>query len=205
MTQDTRSELRGLLIELGEDMDATRRKVSSIRRFVDGSVGTFNRNSVEANRLVQDAVTQERAKIALRLQRKGWSTKDIGELLDRSGHTVRVIIYSLIRRERYHDRELIAKTEEERQEARADYQKEMLTQLRENNWDLEFLEFSIRTIGCLQHTNTTTLPELVAKTELELREIRGFGFKALREVQQHLDELGFRLGMTPEEIKEAFQ
>jgi len=60
---------------------------------------------------------------------------------------------------------------------------------------IDTLELSIRSMNCLKNANIRTLRDLVAKSEKEMVEIRNFGEKSLKEVQEKLEALGLGFGM----------
>lgn len=64
----------------------------------------------------------------------------------------------------------------------------------ENETFIEECEFSDSTFRSLKRANINTVSELVAKTEEDLKKIRGFGPVRLNEVKQKLEQMGLQLG-----------
>ena len=60
---------------------------------------------------------------------------------------------------------------------------------------IDTLELSIRSMNCLKNANIRTLRDLVSRSEREMVEIRNFGEKSLKEVQDKLEALGLGFGM----------
>ena len=58
----------------------------------------------------------------------------------------------------------------------------------------DFDELSQRSKRCLLENNIYTIAELVPRTEIELRSLKGFGDKSLNEVKDLLGALGLQLG-----------
>jgi len=61
--------------------------------------------------------------------------------------------------------------------------------------NIEFLELSKRTINCLRDSGITEVWQLLSKTEDELLQIKNFGEKSLREIQDKLEKFGLSLGI----------
>ena len=61
--------------------------------------------------------------------------------------------------------------------------------------NIEFLELSKRTINCLRDAGITEVWQLLSKTEDELLQIKNFGEKSLREIQDKLEKFGLSLGI----------
>lgn len=59
------------------------------------------------------------------------------------------------------------------------------------------LDLETRTLNSLKNANILTLRDLVARSEGEVLETKGFGQKSLEEVQTVLADLGLKLGMQP--------
>jgi len=59
------------------------------------------------------------------------------------------------------------------------------------------LELSVRTTNCLESEGITTVGDLVRRTPEELLEVRNFGDRSLREVEEKLAHLGLTLAKTP--------
>src|SRR5207248_81953 len=66
---------------------------------------------------------------------------------------------------------------------------------RKLNMSLAELELSVRATNCLETEGTTTVRDLVIRTDDELLEVRNFGETTLREVKAKLAERGLHLGM----------
>ncbi len=60
---------------------------------------------------------------------------------------------------------------------------------------IDSLDLSIRSMNCLKNANIRTLRDLVSRSEREMVEIRNFGEKSLREVQDKLEAMGLGFGM----------
>lgn len=61
------------------------------------------------------------------------------------------------------------------------------------NMLIEDLDLSVRTLNSLRRGGITTVGELVSKTEKELTDLRNFGEKSLKEVEERLKTLGVTL------------
>jgi DNA-directed RNA polymerase subunit alpha len=61
---------------------------------------------------------------------------------------------------------------------------------------IESLGLSIRPLNCLKNANIRTLRDLVTRSEKEMVEIRNFGDKSLKEVQEKLEALGLGFGIN---------
>ncbi|MGH9382334.1 MAG: DNA-directed RNA polymerase subunit alpha [Thermoanaerobaculia bacterium] len=59
------------------------------------------------------------------------------------------------------------------------------------------LDLETRTLNSLKNANILTLRDLIARSEGEVLETKGFGQKSLEEVQTVLADLGLKLGMQP--------
>lgn len=62
------------------------------------------------------------------------------------------------------------------------------------------LNFSVRTINCMESMNIKTLADLVSHSESELKKIKNFGNKSLMEIKQLLDRKHLKLGMDVSEF-----
>lgn len=60
---------------------------------------------------------------------------------------------------------------------------------------IDSLDLSIRSMNCLKNANIRTLRDLVSRSEREMVEIRNFGEKSLKEVQDKLEAMGLGFGM----------
>ncbi len=64
------------------------------------------------------------------------------------------------------------------------------------NMPVEQLNLSVRTMNCLRRGGITTVGEVITKGEKELLNLRNFGQKSLREIEERLKTLG--LSLTPQ-------
>ena len=62
--------------------------------------------------------------------------------------------------------------------------------------NVDTLEFSVRSMNCLNNANIKLIGELCTKTESKLLKFRNFGKKSLDEIKDKMNELGLSLGMT---------
>jgi len=67
---------------------------------------------------------------------------------------------------------------------------------------VEDLEFSVRSLHCLQAASVRTVEDLIKKTEEELLKAKNFGKKSVAEINEKLSNFGLRLGMSENEIRE---
>jgi DNA-directed RNA polymerase subunit alpha len=63
---------------------------------------------------------------------------------------------------------------------------------------VEELELSVRSANCLQQANIKTIGDLVQRSEAEMLKTKNFGRKSLKEIKDHLAEMGLSLGMKLE-------
>ncbi|MFT3786594.1 MAG: DNA-directed RNA polymerase subunit alpha [Tepidisphaeraceae bacterium] len=68
------------------------------------------------------------------------------------------------------------------------------------NMTIQELDLSVRANNCLESARIQTVRDLVLKTDGDLLKVRSFGKTSLREVKRRLQDLGLRLGMTPDEL-----
>ena len=68
------------------------------------------------------------------------------------------------------------------------------------NMPVDQLNLSVRTLNCLRRGNITTLGELAGKKERDLLNLRNFGMKSMREIQDHL--AGMELSLVSEAKEE---
>ena len=61
---------------------------------------------------------------------------------------------------------------------------------------VEELELSVRSANCLKNAGTSTIGELVKKTEAEMLKTKNFGRKSLSEIKEILNEYGLTFGMN---------
>jgi len=61
------------------------------------------------------------------------------------------------------------------------------------NMPVEQMNLSVRTLNCLRRGGIATVGKLVGKTEKELMDLRNFGQKSKREIEEHLEGLGLSL------------
>jgi DNA-directed RNA polymerase subunit alpha len=64
------------------------------------------------------------------------------------------------------------------------------------NMPVEQLNLSVRTMNCLRRGGITTIGEIITKGEKELLNLRNFGQKSMREIEERLKALG--LSLTPQ-------
>ena len=71
----------------------------------------------------------------------------------------------------------------------------------EEQYDIpvEQLSLSVRTMNCLRRGNITTVGEIVSIGEKGLMNLRNFGLKSKREIEERLGELGLSLAPSAEE------
>jgi DNA-directed RNA polymerase subunit alpha len=68
------------------------------------------------------------------------------------------------------------------------------------NMTIQELDLSVRANNCLESARIQTVRDLVLKNDSDLLKVRSFGKTSLREVKRRLQDLGLRLGMTPDEL-----
>ena len=61
------------------------------------------------------------------------------------------------------------------------------------NMPVEQLNLSVRTMNCLRRGGIDTVGQLIGKEEKELLALRNFGQKSMRELEEHLGEIGLSL------------
>ena len=61
------------------------------------------------------------------------------------------------------------------------------------NMPVEQLNLSVRTMNCLRRGGIDTVGQLIGKEEKELLALRNFGQKSMRELEEHLGEMGLSL------------
>jgi len=61
--------------------------------------------------------------------------------------------------------------------------------------DIDELDLSVRSINTLKNANVHTVRDLVARSEKDMLEAKGFGRKSLEELADALGKVGLRLGM----------
>ena len=70
------------------------------------------------------------------------------------------------------------------------------------NMLVDQLNLSVRTLNCLRRGNITTLGELAGKKEKDLLNLRNFGMKSMREIQDRLAGMGLSLVSEAQEEEE---
>ena len=73
------------------------------------------------------------------------------------------------------------------------------------NMPVEQLDLSVRTMNCLRRSGIATVGELIGKKPKELLQLRNFGQKSFREIEERLEEIGLSLAPQVEPIKEIEQ
>jgi len=76
------------------------------------------------------------------------------------------------------------------------------------NLPVEQLDLSVRTMNCLRRSGIATVGELIGKKPKELLQLRNFGQKSFREIEDRLKEMGLSLAPQAElkkEIEEVSQ
>jgi len=73
------------------------------------------------------------------------------------------------------------------------------------NMPVEKLDLSVRTMNCLRRSGIATVGELIGKKPKELLQLRNFGQKSFREIEERLEEIGLSLAPQVEPIKEIEQ
>jgi len=58
---------------------------------------------------------------------------------------------------------------------------------------IDDLDLTVRSYNCLRREGVNTVGELVARSEMDLMDIRNFGQKSIDEVKAKLEELGLGL------------
>ena len=71
------------------------------------------------------------------------------------------------------------------------------------NMPVEQLDLSVRTMNCLRRGGILTVGELISKKPKELLQLRNFGQKSFREIEDKLKELGLSLSPQPGLTEEA--
>jgi len=71
------------------------------------------------------------------------------------------------------------------------------------NMPVEQLNLSVRTLNCLRRGSINTLGELVGKKEKDLINLRNFGLKSMREIQDRLEGMGLSLILEAKEEEET--
>jgi len=74
--------------------------------------------------------------------------------------------------------------------------------LEQYNMPIDQLSLSVRTFNCLKRAGITKVGELLERSEQELLTIRNFGQKALQEVGEQLQVLGFLPEEKEDEVPE---
>jgi len=67
----------------------------------------------------------------------------------------------------------------------------------------QVLDLSVRSSNCMRALEIKTIRQLAMYTEKDLLRWSNFGRKSLREIEDALNQLGLRLGMTAEEIEQT--
>ena len=70
------------------------------------------------------------------------------------------------------------------------------------NMPVEQLDLSVRTMNCLRRGGVATVGELIGKKAKELLQLRNFGQKSFREIEERLKKIGLSLAPQVEPIKE---
>jgi DNA-directed RNA polymerase subunit alpha len=71
------------------------------------------------------------------------------------------------------------------------------------NMPVEQLDLSVRTMNCLRRSGIATVGELIGKKPKELLQLRNFGQKSFREIEDRLKEMGLSLAPQAELKKET--
>lgn len=72
------------------------------------------------------------------------------------------------------------------------------------NLPVEQLDLSVRTMNCLRRSGIATVGELIGKKPKELLQLRNFGQKSFREIEDRLNEMGLSL-TTQAELKKEIE
>ena len=69
------------------------------------------------------------------------------------------------------------------------------------NMPVDQLDLSVRTMNCLRRGGIATVGELISKRPKDLLQLRNFGQKSFREIEEHLQEMGLSLAPQAESKK----
>jgi len=70
------------------------------------------------------------------------------------------------------------------------------------NMPVDQLDLSVRTMNCLRRSGLATVGELISKKPKDLLQLRNFGQKSFREIEERLQEMGLSLAPQVEKKKE---
>ena len=177
VARSAREELEQHLLEVDAGLVNVRKKLTETRVFINQSTTPFTKHSPVVKKLIADAVTKEQVRIAKALRGKGWTYKQVGELLGLGINSIRVAIIKHERRVLFHER-----TAALLKHYKGGPMDDMST---------EDLDVSVRTANCLQAAGIKTVGELLAISKDDLLRTRNFGRKSLRELEDVLRSMGY--------------